>query len=471
MILSNLWRVFYLIIIPVLRGFVLALQKDLFAWASGAWIDILIFVIMITIAVLQWYFQTYHYDSRVIYIRSGVFIRRNTVIFWKNISAISMIESFYLRPFRACFFRADTMGGSFKSSDLSIFLRPDKARAIMDFSGKRAADPVKNHYIPRRRSILALSVLTSNSFAGIVFISTFVSQSGKLLGNEFSDMIIFTFEDLARKLAFGIPPATAAIAYVLLGGWLIGFCSTMLNYRRFVLKKRNNTISIQSGLVTRREYSLNIRQINFIDIRQSVVAKILKLFSLYISIVGYGKHKDDITCVIPTEKEKTFTANRTLLFPDFVLSPPDLKSPKDGILRFIGQPLTVCICIPAAMGILIFLFSSWLSFVLYTGLMLMVPCVFFLVVRIIAFRTGGISKQGAYYTICYSSGFSLHTVVIPGDKIVSVRFRRSLFQVYGNSKTCDLFINTVAEGTKQHLCRNVNLEAATKLFADIDTVS
>ena len=52
-ILGNLWRVLYLIIIPVLRGFFSALGNNLAGWLSGAWADILILLLMVAIAVLR----------------------------------------------------------------------------------------------------------------------------------------------------------------------------------------------------------------------------------------------------------------------------------------------------------------------------------------------------------------------------------------------------------------------------------
>jgi uncharacterized membrane protein YdbT with pleckstrin-like domain len=465
MIVSNLRRFLFLIIIPVLRGLFSALQLDLLAWLRGAWIDVLIFLVMLTAAVLRWSVTAYTYDENALRVRSGLFLRRETVIFWDRVTAMSLIKSFYLRPFRAAYLRADTMGGSFKSADLALYLHRDKARELMDFRGW-GEDPaaVKRQYVPGARSILSMSVLTSNSFAGIVFIATFFSQSGKLLGNEFADMLLSTFEDIARTLAFGIPPAAAAIAYVLLGGWLIGFLLTFIRYHDFVIVRSNSTLRIHSGAATQRQYTIRQDRVNFIDIRQNVAAKLLKVTSLYISAVGYGKVKDDISCIIPNETAANFERNRQMLFPDFCPATPTIRSPRRGIFRFIGQPLIPCLTIPLAMILLSRFFPSWVSFIVFVGSMSLIPPILFLIVRMLAFRIGGAARNGSYYTICYSSGFNIHTVVIPQSKIVSVRIRQSLFQARGKSRTCDVTIHTVAEGRKRHVIRNLPRTDAEKLF-------
>jgi uncharacterized membrane protein YdbT with pleckstrin-like domain len=223
-------------------------------------------------------------------------------------------------------------------------------------------------------------------------------------------------------------------------------------------------LRIHGGAATQRQYTIRQDRVNFIDIRQNVAAKLLKVYSLYISAVGYGKGKDDISCIIPNETAANFERNRQMLFPDFCPATPTIRSPRRGIFRFIGQPLIPCVAIPLAMIILSHFFPSWVSFIVFVGLMSLIPPILFLIVRMLAFRIGGAARSGNYYTVCYSSGFNIHTVVIPASKIVSVRIRQSLFQARGKSRTCDVTIHTVAEGHKRHILRNLPRTDAEKLF-------
>lgn len=464
-IFANLWRVFYLIIIPVLRGFIVALQGDLANWVQGAWIDILVFLVMILLAVWRWWVVVYSYDDAEFVLDSGWLVRNQIRLPWQNITTISVIESFYLRPFRAVRLRADTIGGSAGKPDFTLLVQKAEAQQVLQRlrhtdSGERSWE-----YVPKNSSILALAVLTSNSFAGILFIAAFISQSGRLLGNEFNEfsyMIIGTFEEAVRMLAFGVPPAAAAIAYMLLAGWFIGFLLTLFRYKNFAVCLNHNTLDIGGGIFTNRDYCIRSTDVNFIDIRQSIVTKLLNLYSLYISVVGYAKQRDDISCVIPTENHRAFTLTRERLFP--ALSPTDrqIRPRYTAILRFIGVGLSWCIGIPLGMVVLIWLFPSWKSFILFVGLMSMVPALFFLVVRIVDFATGGIAKTGSNYTLRYSKGFYLHTVVIPLDKVVGIELRQSPIQQF--TPNCDLIISTRAEKRYTHLCRNLDKAALQALF-------
>lgn len=461
-ILANLWRVFYLVIIPVIRGFLVALQGDLAHWAQGAWIDILVFLAMIAIAVWRWWVIRYTFDDREIAWTMGWLVRKKNRVAWEKITTVSVVESFYLRPFQAARVRADTIGGSAGRADFTVLLWKKQAMRLLTRARARGGVREPREYTPQTGSILALSLLTSNSLGGILFISTFVSQSGRLLGNEFSDLLVGTFERAARILAFGLPPAAAALAYLLLGGWLVGFLLTFFRYKNFTVSRGKTALNVSGGLLSAREYCINYHDINYIDIRQSMITKVLKLYSLYISAVGYGKLKDDINCIIPTENRKVFTLNRERLFPAFAPCERQVAPKMTGIFRFIGAPLALCAALSLAMALLLLLFPGWRGFILFVGLMSMVPTVFLLVIRAMEFATSGIAKSGKYYTVRYSKGFYLHTVIIPETSIVGIELRQSPVQRL--TPNCDVIITTRSETQAAHRCRNLNREAAAKLL-------
>ena len=462
-IFFNLTRVVYLILIPVMRGFVGALRGDFAAWLRGAWIDILIMLLMVLIAVWRWWRITYAFDGRGISITSGSYYRRYTRISWNKVTTISVIRPLSLSLFHAVRLRADTLGGSFKDADFSILLTPKRAEAILCLLREPRLPDSPKDYVPPTRSILALALLTSNSFAGVVFIATFISQAGKLLGNEFSQRLIGTVEEAARTFSFGfISPAAAVLALLLLAGWLIAFVRVFVRYKNMSVSRRRNTYSIRGGVLTHREYSIASGDVNFADITQSLFTKILRLYSLYISAVGYGKQKDDISCIIPTENETRFGHYLETLFPGLRPSPRQFAPPRTGFMRFLAQPLVPCLAIPLAMGILLYLFPDWTSFILFVCLMSMLPSLIFLLVRFFDFRTGGLSFDGKNYTMRYSKGISLHTVVVPADRIVLIELRQSIWQRFGDN--CDLYISTMAEERSVHLCRNLRAKELRGLF-------
>lgn len=461
-IFFNLGRVLYLIIIPVLRGFVTALQGGFTKWLAGAWADILVFLLMVGIAVLYWAAVKLWFDDERLYIRNGVINKHETCVPWSSVTAVSLVEPFFLRPLRAVRFRTETLGSGFRSPGLVIVLYEKHARAAADSRKHHSGNPLDQIYQPATSSIISLSLLTSNSFGGIIFIATFISQSGKLLGGEFSQRIIGTFEQASRALAFGLPPAAAATAYILLAGWFIGFFLTFVRYKNFTLTRHENALFISGGIFTHREYTIRYSDINFIDIRQSIATKLLRLSSLYLSAIGYGRQSDDISCVIPTENEADFERERGQIFPAFTPAPRTHAPVGRGVMRFLGQPLSGLASIGLALFVLLRFFPEWGVFIRFAGIMALVPAALFLAVRIIEFKTGGLAFDGHNYTLRYSAGLTLHTVVIPADKVVRTELRQGLFQK--RSSHCDLIISAKSERRSLHLCRSLIKSDLEELF-------
>ena len=82
----------------------------------------------------------------------------------------------------------------------------------------------------------------------MVLISTLITQMGSILGEQFSEMIYGTFENVARTLAFGVPPAAFALACVLLFGYLCAFAVSLLRHANFHVRRRKNLLEVWPGL-------------------------------------------------------------------------------------------------------------------------------------------------------------------------------------------------------------------------------
>jgi hypothetical protein len=463
-ILNNLLLVIYLVIIPVLRGFFSALRGDFVAWLAGAWIDILIFIGMVSFAVLRWYYTTWRCGATGIslIIRFPYFSQCD--LHWENVTALSVIEPFYLRPIGACVLRVETLGGSHRNADISICILTRHAREIAKaYRAESALREPERSYRPSKTSIVQMALLTSNSLIGILFIATVVSQSASLFGNYFSTRLLDTLEEATRALAFGIPPAAAAIGYVLLLGWLFGVILLFLRYRRFSVSRTGDYLAIQGGTPTRRGYQVKVSGIAFVDVQQTLFSAAFQLSTLFISAVGYGKHSDDIACLFPTVEQKTLQAHYDAFFPGFRPAQPQLRPEKDGKLRFLLAPVGCVGGIAALAGVALWRFPHWASFILFVAFMALAPALLFWAVRRRDFRTGGIALQDGALTMRYSAGLTFHTVVIPIEQMVGIEFYQNVFQRIAK-KNCDLKIYTVAESQIEHCCRSINREQAAKLL-------
>ena len=460
-IFFSLGRVLYLIVIPVSRGVITALQGGIQLWAMGTWADILVLIFMAVFALASWRRCVYQCSEFCLSVRSGVFWKRHTSIPWESISTLSVTTPFYLRPLRASLLRACTIAGNRRHADASIYIHTSAARKILEFyeditEEKREGvegSSERIYYMPKLPSIAAFALLSSNTLAGIIFIATFISQSGRILGDEFSEWLITSFERISRDFAMGIPPAAAAMAYAILFGWLIALAFMLTRYHRFKLEQADGRLYVSSGFFTKREYIVRKSHISYTDIRQTLGTRILRLYTLYIRAPGYADQKDDISCVLPARKKDDFMGEYAVFFPEITPAPRQIKPARRGIWGYILQPLILCGVIAAAALLLFIKFEAMRDFILFAALMLLAPGLLFLAVRLIDFRSGGISCEGDVYTLRYSRGFKLHTIIAPREKVVKATLRQNPIQ--RRNGNCNLTIYTEGVRADAHTCRNM----------------
>ena len=477
-IAAFLYRFLFLLLIPVGRGFITALTGGLLAWLRGAWIDLIVVAVILALAYAKWDQFKYHMDSSGIYFTIGIFFKRNSFIPMQKISTFSILRPFWFKPFHLVKVRIDTIAGDPGKADLSLYLRADEAGRLMRLHGaaheQQASPGISAEYRPPVLGVVFLSLFTSNSVLGIVFVATFISQAGQILGEQLSELLFATFQELARQIAISLPlltagflairlpPIAAGVAIALLGGWLVAFLLNLLQTKNLRVQRKNDRLRISGGILVEKDYSLRTGDISFVDIRQSLVTRTLRLYSVFVNAIGIGKDKSDIAAIIPFSTKSRAMRQLGLLLPEYCSTPRQLRPNGGAIFKFIIDPLWPCLLIPAATFLGIWLLPNWAEILRFAGFMLSLPAFWFLGVRLMDFFSSGVSRSGKHYTLRYSNLYYLHTVVFSYDKIALVNIRQSILQ-RGDNK-CDLVVSTRAEGRMRHHIRNIGWDETVALF-------
>lgn len=452
-----------LLVFPVLRALFYS-GWNLKQWLDGAWFDMLTIAVIVLLGLLAWFKYVYYLNDEGIYIKKGIFIIKKRFIPYRRLSLVSLIRPFYLMPFYAVQVRADTDGGNPRTPDFSITIK----KSELDDFRNRATAPflqggqIKRIYKPKNFYIAVLSFVVSNSLAGVLLMATFISGMGKVLGEEVETLLVGKLAELSQKLAFGIPPIAAYAALVLLGGWGISFLINLIRHLRFEVTRKGGSLAINGGLITRREYLATVKRINLIELRQSFITKILKLYTTLIHCNGYGKGKDELSVLMPAGSRRDVMQNIKLLLPEIPICKPTVRPHIKYLSRFVIPPLswtgiTILLWIvsstflPQLYGILLFLF-----------VMALIPCLWYFGVKIMSYFHTGVGELDGVYTFCYTYGYRIKTIAVPQRRIIKLTIRRSLFQVM--SGCCDLVILTYSEGKKRHVVPNLEFSEAKKIM-------
>lgn len=332
-IVSILWKYLFILLVPVIRGLYYVIINSFslengfqFAvnisnWAKGAWMDIVFLLAFLSLGVLLWLSFTIEVSEEGLLIKRGVLKREVRFLPVSRYNCLSVVSPMSVRLFGGVYLRVDTPGGGLKQADLLMLLRTKDCRQIIKLLQLPDSLEQPAHtrsYTPKNRYVFVLAMVTSNSFAGVLLISTFVTQAGNILGEQFSEMLYGTFENVTRTLAFGVPPAAFALACILFFGYLCAFVVSLSRHANFHVIRRKNLLEVRAGLLTKRSYRIAADKIAYLDIRRSLLTCLLGVYSIFLSTVGYGKFKDDVSALIPCVRKNSWSAACNCCCPNII---------------------------------------------------------------------------------------------------------------------------------------------------------
>ncbi len=462
-IVESTSRFWALLLLPVLRG--LLFSGGAFSqWASGAWFDILVLTGIISLGVVSWYFNTYAFDEKGIYVSRGIVVKRKLFIPYSRLATMSVEYPFYLAPFKAVHLCADTDAGFSNISDFKLTMRKSEAQKLCSFRKQpyKMNDKLKRVYRPKGLYVAILSVLTSNTLTGVLFFSALISQFGNLLGQEFEDRVFESLTALARVLAFGIPPVAAIIAYVLLGGWLVSFLMNLIRNKDFEVIRQGGILEISAGIITSRYYSITTKRVNLIEVHQSLLTKLFGFFTVYIHSSGYGKQKYSRSVLIPAADKFEARRNLGVLLPEITMGKRQIRPSFKTLTRFLIPPCGFMLAFFAMYLVLSWLFPSFGDIILFLSIMAELPAVWWLFVKIASFTHTGIGLQNGVYTFSCTYAYGFYITSVPKRRITQVIIRQSLFQKISNC--CDIIVYAYSEGRKRRVVNNIPIVAAYDIF-------
>lgn len=465
-ILENLSYFMFLLIIPLIRGILSAFQGSLQSWLRGTWMDILVVGVIIALGVVRWLNCRFIVSDDGFLLKKGLLYKSYTFVPSDNISTITITAPWHYRLFGAVKFRADTVSGAKKKSDIAVSL-PNK---FVSTFLKQQHTKEEQKYVPDTKYILFLSLLTSNSLAGILLLTTFISNSGKILGDRFADRLYKTYRTIVEILAFKLPPLAAAVAYLIFFGWLVAFAANILRYRNLVITNNHQQMLIHAGFFTVRNHFITLSNISFIDIRQSLLAKILRLYSVFVYAPGSDKEKNDISVVIPASTKKELEKGMQCLFGRFQLPQNQLTPGWQSLSRFILTPIWCFVLNPILYGIAVWLFPDWKQYIQYICFTLFLITLWYFLVHFIDCLSGGVAYDGKTITLRYAKGFHLHTVMIEKEKITAFIIRQSWIQQLMKDR-CDIIIMSYGEKRTIHHCKSLPYLETLALFQSENGIS
>ena len=405
-----------------------------------------------------------------LFIQDGILFTRRRYVPGRNLTALTIRQPPWLRPFRAAYLCADTAAGLLGATDIRLLIRLRDAEMFRrTLPHLRQGKRHNTHYKVDLWRILLFSVLFSSSFYGSVYMATFWFQGGRVARDliqelRLTERLNTLSEEVAGHLA-GIPPAAVTVGLVILSTWLLSFLANLLRYFGFFIESDKRLMYIHSGLFMRRRITLRTQKINFLDIRQNLLMKAFHLHTVAVNCPGYGTERGSIPVCLPilTGDEADYTV-LPKMFPGTRMTDNTLRPPWTSWWPYVSLPVFAAAALMPAMQAAKQFFPAVDDIFAFLQIMLLIPIGWKFIIQNAAFRTSGVSITGGRICMRYCRFTTFHTILADTDCIVKVRIHRWFWQYW--SGKCSLTFYLQAETMRRFTLWSLKYDEVCALLGE-----
>lgn len=455
--IKNIW----LLVFPLIRGLrAFTFNTDaIYRWIKGAWIDIIVLLVILAFGFIQWYFSRIHIGSNTVVHERGVIVRIRRTIPYSRISSVTYEEALWLRPLRAVKLYFDTSAGTSRASDMKIMVSTEVWAKILERLPPDRKEAVnQSKHKPGVWSVIMLSAFFSSSLSGAVYVAAFFFKGGDMARDFISASLGRITEETSHLSGFiirNIPAAAVGAGVFFLTTWILSFLMNLVRYIRFSISTNQKYIEINCGLLIRRKYKINASHINYADLKQDFLMKITGRVTVSISCAGYGKAKNHIPVLVPVRKlrEKEQEASH------------NYRPKATSLWQYIWQPAVISIALIPVVKLCFGLFPLLQIFGSFLIIMAEIPVLWLIVIRITALLTSGVSISGDKISVQYAKGYMFHTITAEKKRLAKLTITQTPFQKIFRKCTINFFFN--GEGSLKHSVKALSSDNAVKIAEEL----
>lgn len=443
-ILENISGKLFLLIIPVLRTLIyVIIHGELAGWLQGAWLDLLVVLVILGSGVYRWAFLRYRYSEKGLWVYKGILCTAVLFLPKEQISYLSRQEPWYLRPLGAVKLQADTDGGGKRNYDVSLTITRKESVRMVDTLFSVRLEPVEERYRAKTSRIVLYTLLNTNNLSGILYFAAGFTTAMRIFGQQLQYILREGVRWIADFFSNSLSPALAVLAAILLLFWAGIFLAHLFYLLQFRCRRSQNILRLSCGLVSQHHTHMMVSRINSVTLVESNLSRLIGMGYATLRCSGYGKRDGTNNLLVPSCSMKELRQEISTLLPEWKETENQL-TPHHCIWRYLGFPailmgvVTVLALIPGLLveGIGATLWTVWGLFWL--------PMSWLFWLRWRGYRHAGIGVKDGWVTIRTIKGYRLTTTLVHRDRIVMAQFRQSPFQKRAGQ--CDLICYIYGEG-------------------------
>ncbi len=411
----------FLLIIPFIKSLILKPTgiKEFFSTMGSSILAILVIII---VSFIEYKSIKYKMDNDFLIIKKGFIIKKKLIIPVKNINAAIN--------------RRTVLLNLFKSEKISICInsKGTKRKSLVDLIIKRN-DTYNSFKIDEKVEsfkispvkILLMSMSWSNPVVSLLIAVPFINKMASIMGEGTTKVLYSTMGSMLSFITIGIPPLIASVSYIMLGAFFITIVIHFLKFVNFKTQIASEHVLTKSGLISTNTKIIKKNQISAIVIKQNLIMLILKLYSMYVQVLGVSQGKGEYNLLFAaSKKEEMNKMIKAIYNSDDSNNKFCIKPHKNRAFNFLKAPL--CSLIILFSVIIAFFGDKWYEkLIMLTLSFILILILWWISVRYFAYKYSGLMFSEE---LLYLNGFkrlSLYKAIIPICNIRSISIMRNPF--------------------------------------------
>lgn len=406
----------------------------------------------------------YHAGQQALSYQKGLLFRRQMRIPYRYFDSVTVRQTMAPALFGAARLFLDTPAGGKKHADVSLTL----SRKNLWRTADTVCPPGGRDLLYRAGAgrILLMSAFWSNPGTGLLLLAPFIKRLGDVLGEEISSRLYATVDFSLQLAAWGIPPVSAALAYILFSGWAIALLVQVFRYGNFKLYGGGDLLVIRRGLVNSSQRMFRGSRISALSIRQSLLMRMFRLYSGYVHNIGSGKDKGDRSMLVAAAPYKELTRLLHKTVPGLPTAHECPVCPSRGTLK---SYLLIPLCFAGSFFAVMlspFLFGFYSRLFTLTSVFAAPFFCWWGALRFSAQRTSGLSRTSSALLVSGYRRLTLYFTAIPWDRVQMVSLTQNPFQ--RRSGRCNVRVSLYSESRETFVVKQLDLLRVQKLLDETD---
>lgn len=272
---------------------------------------ILLFLIISSVMLMDWYSKTYRVYDDIFILESGIISKKVLRIPVENIVSVDTLKSVKQRLVGLNNLKINITN---ESEDLSLVLSNKALTELLIFL---KVDTKEEDEVIYRLSGLNTLIFSAYHTTFLSYLSVVISF-GVIVYGSFSEFMFSSIGTLFFSTALFF--ATSKIILIVVN---------FFRFKDFKIVAKDKLWKINMGTFHKSSYSLNFDRISAVSITDTVLLRHFNKCSISVSVCGMGKDENNACIVLPIIDKKEFLARFIEIFPNYAFEEEKQKiSPK-----------------------------------------------------------------------------------------------------------------------------------------------